>query len=218
VLDSRFLTVAGRYDDPGSVRVGSVRWSGRCSRVVIADCAIRVLSKGAERVSMEHDAIGRESYRSSCASFAAKTGAGAWEFKRPDCNASGLACDSGCCRCWAASGQEASEAVITAAETATKAAAGTPGAPAALAAEQATKAAALVSMSSTIMSASAGADIHLCATPLPLPPHGPGVVINGSTSVMINNLPAARQGDTILEALGPTNSIVMGCPTVNIGP
>ena len=34
---------------------------------------------------------------------------------------------------------------------------------------------------------------------------------------MINNLPAARQGDSILEAVGPTNSIVMGCTTVMIG-
>jgi uncharacterized Zn-binding protein involved in type VI secretion len=109
------------------------------------------------------------------------------------------------------------DTAIQAAESATKAAAGTPGAPAAYAAEQATKASVLASMSGMISGASAGADIHACTTPLPVPPHGPGVVINGSPTVMINNLPAARQGDTILEAAGPSNSIARGCPTVIIG-
>jgi uncharacterized Zn-binding protein involved in type VI secretion len=111
----------------------------------------------------------------------------------------------------------AADATIQAAEAATKAAAGTPGAPAAYAAEQAAKASVLASMSSMITSASAGADIHACVTPLPVPPHGPGVVINGSATVMIDNLPAARQGNTILEAAGPSNSIAMGCTTVIIG-
>lgn len=113
--------------------------------------------------------------------------------------------------------KQAADIAIQAAEAATKAAAGTPGAPAAYAAEQATKSAVLASMSSAISAASGGADIHACTTPLPVPPHGPGVVINGSATVMINNLPAARQGDTILEAAGPSNSIVMGCTTVIIG-
>jgi uncharacterized Zn-binding protein involved in type VI secretion len=113
--------------------------------------------------------------------------------------------------------KQAADIAIQTAETATKAAAGTPGAPAAYAAEQATKASVLASMSSMISGMSAGADIHMCTTPLPVPPHGPGVVINGSATVMINNLPAARQGDTILEAAGPSNSIAMGCATVIIG-
>ena len=34
---------------------------------------------------------------------------------------------------------------------------------------------------------------------------------------MIANMPAARQGDTITEAIGPPNKIAMGCPTVMIG-
>lgn len=106
---------------------------------------------------------------------------------------------------------------IQTAVAATAAAAGTPGAPAAYAAEQATKASVLASMSSAITSASAGADIHACVTPLPVPPHGPGVDITGSATVMIDNLPAGRQNDTILEAAGPTNKITMGCPTVIIG-
>jgi uncharacterized Zn-binding protein involved in type VI secretion len=72
-------------------------------------------------------------------------------------------------------------------------------------------------MGSTITSAAGGADIHTCATLLPIPPHGPGVVITGSMTVLINNLPACRQGDTILEAVGPPNTISMGLPTVIIG-
>lgn len=106
---------------------------------------------------------------------------------------------------------------VQAAVTATLAAAGTPGAPAAYAAEQATKTAVLASMSNAITAASAGADIHLCATPSPVPPHGAGVVINGSATVLINNLPASRSGDTILEALGPPNTIARGATTVIIG-
>ena len=113
--------------------------------------------------------------------------------------------------------KQAADIAIQTAEATTAGAAGTPGAPAAYAAEQATKASMLASMSSMISSASAGADIHLCTTPLPVPPHGPGVVITGSATVMIDNLPAARQGDTILEAVGPPNKISMGCPTVLIG-
>jgi uncharacterized Zn-binding protein involved in type VI secretion len=72
-------------------------------------------------------------------------------------------------------------------------------------------------MAATIAAAAGGADIHSCATLLPPPPHGPGVVIKGSATVLINNLPAARMGDKILEAVGPPNQIAMGCPTVIIG-
>lgn len=114
--------------------------------------------------------------------------------------------------------KQASDAVIQAAEAATKAAAGTPGAPAALAAEQTAKTTALSTMSSTIASAAGGADIHSCLTPSPVPPHGPGVVVDGSATVMINNLPACRLGDTIIEPLGPPNKITKGEPTVIIGP
>ena len=113
--------------------------------------------------------------------------------------------------------KSAADTAIQAAVAATAAAAGTPGAPAAYAAEQTTKATALSSLSSAISSAAAGADIHACATPSPVPPHGPGVVTTGSTTVLINNLPACRQGDTILEPIGPPNQIASGCPTVKIG-
>lgn len=111
----------------------------------------------------------------------------------------------------------ASDATIQVAEAATLAAAGTPGAPAAKAAEEATKAAAAASMGSMISGAAGGADIHICATPLPIPPHGPGVVVDGSQTVLINGLSASRVGDTIIEAVGPPNKIVMGMPTVMIG-
>ena len=112
--------------------------------------------------------------------------------------------------------QKAADTAMKVAEQATKAAAG-PAAPAAFAAEQALKASLLASMSSMVTSVSAGADIHMCATPVPVPPHGPGVVIDGSATVMINNLPACRLGDTVLEALGGPNKIVKGESTVIIG-
>ena len=110
-----------------------------------------------------------------------------------------------------------SEIRIKAAEAATLAAAGTPGLPAAKAAEETLKAAEAVAMGSTITAAAGGADINTCATPLPIPPHGPGVVITPSKTVMINNLGACRVGDTILEAIGPPDAIAMGCLTVIIG-
>lgn len=122
------------------------------------------------------------------------------------------------------SAKQVSDAAIQTAEAATLAAAGTPGAPAALAAEQATKASCAASMGAMVGSLAAvpspsggTPDIHVCATPLPIPPHGPGVVVDGSTTVFINGLPACRMGDTIVEALGPPNKIAMGCPTVNVG-
>jgi uncharacterized Zn-binding protein involved in type VI secretion len=63
----------------------------------------------------------------------------------------------------------------------------------------------------------ATADFHTCPLVNPGPtPHVGGTVAIGSVTVLINNLPAARQGDSIVEA-GPPNSIVMGCPTVMIG-
>ena len=115
------------------------------------------------------------------------------------------------------SAKTVSETGIKAAEAATIAAAGTPGLPAAKLAEETTKATAAASMSSTIVSSAGGADIHNCATPLPVPPHGPGVVIGGSSTVLINGLPASRLGDTIVEAVGPPNKILAGCATVLIG-
>lgn len=115
------------------------------------------------------------------------------------------------------SAKQSSNTAIKAAEVAKSAAAATPGALAAIAAEESTQATSAATMSVTVANSAGGADIHNCATPLPSPPHGPGVVINGSTTVLINGLPACRMGDTIIEALGPPNKIVGGCSTVVIG-
>lgn len=62
----------------------------------------------------------------------------------------------------------------------------------------------------------ATADTHVCPLVTGVVPHVGGVVALGSTTVLINNLPAARQGDQIVEA-GPPNSIALGEPTVIIG-
>ncbi len=123
------------------------------------------------------------------------------------------------------SAQAAVDTAIKTAEAATLAAAGTPGAPAAYAAEQTAKTTAAASMSSMMsgMAAAAGAasggsvDIHFCSIPTPVPPHGPGMVIDGSQTVLVNGLPLCRQGDTVLEALGGPDKIVMGMTTVLIG-
>ena len=58
-------------------------------------------------------------------------------------------------------------------------------------------------------------DIHSCVTPSPVPPHGPGVVVDGSKTVLINNMPACCLGDKIIETLGPHNKIVKGETTEN---
>lgn len=62
----------------------------------------------------------------------------------------------------------------------------------------------------------AAADFHACPLTTGTVPHVGGVVQVGSTSVLINNMPAARQGDMIVET-GPPNTITTGCTTVLIG-
>jgi len=118
------------------------------------------------------------------------------------------------------------DAVLQVAETAKNAAMGTPGAPAAIAAEIAVRQAtstAMGALMSGLGAASAAVtggtpDQHLCMTPIPPPvPHGPGMVIDGSPSVLINGLPACAVGDNVLEALGPLDPIILGMPTVLIG-
>jgi uncharacterized Zn-binding protein involved in type VI secretion len=59
-------------------------------------------------------------------------------------------------------------------------------------------------------------DVHTCPLFTGVVPHVTGVVAVGSTTVLINNLPAARQGDQVVEA-GPPNAIAIGAPTVLIG-
>ncbi|MFN0085515.1 MAG: PAAR domain-containing protein [Blastocatellia bacterium] len=60
------------------------------------------------------------------------------------------------------------------------------------------------------------ADFHACPLVTGLVPHVGGVVAIGSVTVLINNLPAARQGDQVVE-VGPPNAIALGEPTVMIG-
>jgi uncharacterized Zn-binding protein involved in type VI secretion len=62
----------------------------------------------------------------------------------------------------------------------------------------------------------AGADFHSCPMVNGTVPHVGGMVSVGSATVLINGMPAARQGDMVTEA-GPPNSIAMGEPTVIIG-
>jgi uncharacterized Zn-binding protein involved in type VI secretion len=62
----------------------------------------------------------------------------------------------------------------------------------------------------------ATADTHTCPLVTGVVPHVGGVVAVGSFTVLINNLPAARMGDTTIEG-GPPNTIAMGCTTVLIG-
>jgi len=60
-------------------------------------------------------------------------------------------------------------------------------------------------------------DMHTCPIPVPIPPHGPGFVTRGSSTVKIDGLPAARVGDQVFEACGGSAPIAMGLPTVLIG-
>lgn len=59
-------------------------------------------------------------------------------------------------------------------------------------------------------------DVHVCPLFNGPTPHTGGTVLKGSKSVYINKLPAARQGDVVVEAGGP-NKIVLGLMTVQIG-
>jgi len=62
----------------------------------------------------------------------------------------------------------------------------------------------------------AAADFHVCPLVDGLKPHVGGLVAKGSTSVLIGGLPAARQGDQVVEA-GAPNAILLGELTVLIG-
>lgn len=59
-------------------------------------------------------------------------------------------------------------------------------------------------------------DTHACPLVNGVQPHVGGMVEMGSLTVLIDGFPAARTGDTIVEAGGP-NAIAEGCPTVLIG-
>src|SRR4051812_29809294 len=62
----------------------------------------------------------------------------------------------------------------------------------------------------------AAVDTHACPLVDGVKPHVGGVVAVGSLTVLIGGMPAARMGDSIVEA-GAPNSIVGGAPNVLIG-
>lgn len=62
----------------------------------------------------------------------------------------------------------------------------------------------------------ANSDMHACPLADGVKPHAGGVVEKGSVTVMIGGLPAARQGDKVVE-VGAFNVITSGAPTVTIG-
>lgn len=61
-----------------------------------------------------------------------------------------------------------------------------------------------------------GSDFHVCPLFDGPKPHVGGMVTMGSTTVLVNNFPAARMGDLIVEA-GAPNSIISGVMNVQIG-
>lgn len=113
--------------------------------------------------------------------------------------------------------KQVADTAIRIAESAATAAAGTPAGPAARLAAETAKGVAAAAMSSAISGAAAGSDIHACVTPWPTVPHGPAVDIQGSPTVLCRGNRLARQGDQLLEAIGPTNTITGGCMTVLVG-
>lgn len=61
-----------------------------------------------------------------------------------------------------------------------------------------------------------GSDVHVCPLSDGPKPHIGGSVAVGSATVFVGGLPAARQGDQVVEA-GAPNAVVLGEPTVLIG-
>jgi uncharacterized Zn-binding protein involved in type VI secretion len=65
-------------------------------------------------------------------------------------------------------------------------------------------------------------DQHMCPAVSISGADGVGTVLMGSPTVLINGMMACRQLDIVVEvpglAMGPMNPIILGCPTVIIGP
>jgi uncharacterized Zn-binding protein involved in type VI secretion len=79
------------------------------------------------------------------------------------------------------------------------------------------KAAAAAAASAAFSAIASMTDMHNCPMPCGAALHGPGVVTRGSATVIINKLPATRQGDDVYEACGGADSIAVGCVNVFIG-
>jgi uncharacterized Zn-binding protein involved in type VI secretion len=63
----------------------------------------------------------------------------------------------------------------------------------------------------------ATADLHVCPLVNATVPHTGGTVLKGSLTVLINNMPAARMLDKVVEPGGGPNQISVGCESVVIG-
>jgi len=79
------------------------------------------------------------------------------------------------------------------------------------------KAALAQTMATAVHSIAGPWDMDTCVAPGPAGPHGPGVVIKGSETVLINNLPAVFKGHRIVEASGGPTAIRIGSANVFIG-
>jgi uncharacterized Zn-binding protein involved in type VI secretion len=112
------------------------------------------------------------------------------------------------------SAASAALSTIMQAQAVATAAQGTPGGPAAQANLVKTCAEQVAKVASQMLNT--GADNVACPVVKVVIPDGPGVVINGSQTVMIGGFPASRVGDSIQEATS-VNAVAMGCPTVIIG-
>ena len=63
----------------------------------------------------------------------------------------------------------------------------------------------------------AGIDFHACPLVNGTVPHLGGKVAIGSTTVLINGMPAVKIGDRVIESGGGSNAIISGEATVFIG-
>ena len=103
---------------------------------------------------------------------------------------------------------------IMQAQAVATAAAGSPAGPAAQANLVKTCAEQVANMAGQMVGS--GADNIACPIVKVVIPDGPGIVVTGSQTVIINGFPACRAGDTIQEATS-VNTVAAGCPTVLIG-
>jgi uncharacterized Zn-binding protein involved in type VI secretion len=103
---------------------------------------------------------------------------------------------------------------VTQAQAIATAAQGTPAGPAAQANLLKTIADEVGKLSTQMIAS--GADTVTCPIVKVVIPDGPGVVITGSTTVLIGGFPACRVGDMIQEATA-VGAIAIGCNTVIIG-
>jgi len=79
------------------------------------------------------------------------------------------------------------------------------------------KAAAAAAASAAFSAVAGLTDMHMCPIPCPIPPHGPGVVTQGAKDVVINNLPACRMNDKVVEACGGSAPITKAALNTIIG-